>query len=159
MRPLNEEETKIVIEKLSKYVGNNVAHLIDRPDGNYCFRLQRDRIFYVSEEIMRRATNISRESLHSLGVCIGKMTHSGKFRLQITCLPILSQYAKYKIWVKPNGEQSFLYGNHILKSQLGRITESTDQYQGVVVYNMADVPIGFGVSAKSTADCRKCDPT
>ena len=39
-----------------------------------------------------------------------------------------------KIWMKPAGEQSFLYGNHILKSGLGRITENTPQYQGVIVY-------------------------
>lgn len=48
---------------------------------------------------------------------------------------------QYKVWVKPGSEQSFLYGNHILKSGLGRITESTTQYQGVVVYSMADVPL------------------
>ena len=53
------------------------------------------------------------------------------------------------IKVKPSSEQSFLYGNHILKSGLGRITEGAAQYQGVVVYNMNDVPLGknflFGV--------------
>lgn len=48
---------------------------------------------------------------------------------------------QYKVWVKPGAEQSFLYGNHLLKSGLGRITESTAQYQGVVVYSMADVPL------------------
>lgn len=75
--------------------------------------------------------------------------------------------------VKPTSEQSFLYGNHVLKSGLGRITEGTEQYQGVVVYSMSDVPLGelfiigisnlyifegFGVAAKSTMDCRKADP-
>lgn len=48
---------------------------------------------------------------------------------------------QYKVWVKPGAEQSFLYGNHVLKSGLGRITENTAQYQGVVVYSMADVPL------------------
>lgn len=43
--------------------------------------------------------------------------------------------------MKPGSEQSFLYGNHVLKSGLGRITENTAQYQGVVVYSMADVPL------------------
>lgn len=43
--------------------------------------------------------------------------------------------------MKPGAEQSFLYGNHVLKSGLGRITENTMQYQGVVVYSMADVPL------------------
>ena len=49
MRPLTEEETKELFEKLSKYIGDNVKLLIDRPDGNYCFRLAKDRIFYVRE--------------------------------------------------------------------------------------------------------------
>ena len=47
------------------------------------------------------------------------------------------------MWVKPTSEMSFLYGNHVLKAGLGRITEDTPQYQGVVVMNMADVPLGF----------------
>jgi len=38
MRPLTEEETKILFEKLSKYIGDNVKLLIDRADGAYCFR-------------------------------------------------------------------------------------------------------------------------
>lgn len=29
--------------------------------------------------------------------------------------------------------------------------------QGVVVFNMNDVPIGFGITARSTTDCRKLD--
>merc|ERR1712106_858993 len=88
---------------------------------------------------------------------MGKLTKSGKFMLQITALPILAQFAKHKVWIKPAGEKSFTSGNHILKSNLGRITENTDQYEGVVVYTMSDYPIGFGVTAKSTADCRKVD--
>lgn len=50
-------------------------------------------------------------------------------------------YFQYKIWVKPGAEQSYLYGNHVLKSGLGRITDNTPQYQGVVIYSMADIPL------------------
>ncbi len=83
---------------------------------------------------------------------------------------------QYKIWLKPAAEQQFLYGNHIMKSGLGRISESTSKYQGVVVYNMADIPLvyflrlicniliieiccfqGFGVAAKATSECRHAD--
>ena len=62
-----------------------------------------------------------------------------------------------QMWVKPTSEMSFLYGNHLLKSGLGRITENTPANQGVVVFSMSDVPLGFGVAAKSTQDCRKLD--
>jgi 60S ribosome subunit biogenesis protein NIP7 len=54
---------------------------------------------------------------------------------------------------------SYLYGNHVLKAGLGRITENTPKYQGVVIMNMANVPLGFGVTAHSTLECRKLDPT
>jgi hypothetical protein len=52
----------------------------------------------------------------------------------------------------------FLYGNNVLKSGLARITENTPAYTGVVIYNMADIPLGFGVTAKSTNECRNLDP-
>lgn len=75
-------------------IGENIKLLIERPDGTYCFRLHRDRIYYVSEDIMKRATNVCRENLISLGVCFGKFTKTKKFRLHITALDYLAPYAK-----------------------------------------------------------------
>lgn len=94
-------------------IGSNIKHLIDRPDETYCFRLQKDRVYYVryelgrlgnsmgyshgySESMMRMATNIGRDHLGSLGVCFGKFTKTGKFTLHITALDHLAQYAKVK---------------------------------------------------------------
>jgi 60S ribosome subunit biogenesis protein NIP7 len=54
---------------------------------------------------------------------------------------------------------SYLYGNNVLKAHLGRITENTPKYQGVVFFSMADVPLGFGVTGSSTKDCKKLDST
>lgn len=65
---------------------------------------------------------------------------------------------RYKVWLKSSAEQQFLYGNHIAKSGLGRITENTPKYQGVVVYSMSDLPLGFGVTARSTTECKVSDP-
>ncbi|EFN52108.1 hypothetical protein CHLNCDRAFT_139408 [Chlorella variabilis] len=159
LRPLTEEETKVVFEKLHKFIGKNIKALVDRGgEQPYCLRLQKNRVFYVREDIMRRATNVARERLVALGTCIGKFTHSGKFRVTIGALDLLAQYAKYKVWVKPSAEMQFLYGNHVLKNGLGRITENTPAYTGVVVYSMSDVPLGFGVTAKSTSECRAADP-
>ncbi|XP_032709970.1 60S ribosome subunit biogenesis protein NIP7 homolog isoform X2 [Lontra canadensis] len=112
MRPLTEEETRVMFEKIAKY-----------------------------EKILKLAANISGDKLVSLGTCFGKFTKTHRFRLHVTALDYLAPYAKYKVWIKPGAEQSFLYGNHVLKSGLGRITENTCQYQGVVVYSMADVPL------------------
>lgn len=122
-------------------------------------RLQKDRVYYVSERLMKAAQCVEKQHLASLGTCFGKFTHSGKFRLHITCLDYLAQYAKYKMWIKPSGEMSFLYGNDVAKAHLGRITENTPKHQGVVFFSMGDIPLGFGVSAASTKDCRKLQPT
>ena len=48
---------------------------------------------------------------------------------------------QYKVWLKPSAEQQFLYGHHVMKSGLGRITEDTQQYQGIVIYSMNDLPL------------------
>jgi 60S ribosome subunit biogenesis protein NIP7 len=159
MRPLTEDETTKVFEKLAKFIGPNLKQLLDGAGEPHCFRLQKDRVYYVSEEVMRRATNVARDHLASLGVCFGKFTHHKNFHLHISCLDYLARYAKHKVWVKPSSEMSFLYGNHILKAGLGRITENTPQATGVVVYNMSDMPMGFGLTARSTLDCRKAAPT
>ena len=180
MRPLTEEETKVLFEKLNKYIGDNIKLLLDRGDGAYCFRLHKDRVYYVSEKIMRQvfiyvkrrsnltlfsklgiiyqAANVARENLVSLGTCFGKFTKTRKFRLHITALAFLAPYAQHKIWVKAGAEQQFLYGHHVMKSGLGRITENTPKYQGVIVYSMKDLPLGFGVAAKATGECRNADP-
>ncbi|KAG5894068.1 hypothetical protein JTB14_003927 [Gonioctena quinquepunctata] len=146
MKRLSEERTKILFEKLSKYIGTNVKLLIERPDGLYCFREQRDRVYYVAEKILKLATTIPYDNLITVGTCFGKFTKSNKFKLHS------------KIWLKASAEQQFLYGHHVAKSGLGRISESTEKYQGVIVYSMADVPLGFGVAARSTAECKHADP-
>ncbi|XP_020281148.1 60S ribosome subunit biogenesis protein NIP7 homolog [Pseudomyrmex gracilis] len=159
MKQLSEERTKLVFEKLTKYIGANVKNLIDRPDDTYFFREQKDRVYYVSQKILSLGSTVAPDHLLSIGTCFGKFTKSGKFKLHITALHYLAPYAQHKIWVKPSAEQQFLYGNHILKSGLGRITEGTSQHQGVVVFSMNDLPLGFGVAAKSTVDCKHANPT
>jgi 60S ribosome subunit biogenesis protein NIP7 len=115
MRPLTEDESKTVFTKLANYIvsegaftlyslwtnfrfqGKNLVHLIDRQDEPYCFRLHRDRVFYVSESSMRLGISVARTNLVSLGTCFGKFSKSGKFKLHITALDYLAQYAKYKV--------------------------------------------------------------
>ena len=95
----------------------------------YCFRLHKERVYYLSQALARRAAHAERGKLVHLGTCFGKFTKSLKFRLHVTCLDYLAQFAKYKVWVKPSSELSYLYGNNVLKAGLGRITENTPQYQ------------------------------
>ncbi|RYP12892.1 hypothetical protein DL765_007108 [Monosporascus sp. GIB2] len=155
MRPLTEPETKVLFDKLANYTGSSLKNLIapldDSPDADrYVFRLHKDRVYYVLLSIANLATSVARENLSSLGVCLGRFTKSGKFRLHITALPILAEHARYKIWIRSNGEMPFLYGGNVVKAHVGRFTEDTPEHQGVVVLSMDDKPLGFGVTA---ADC------
>lgn len=159
MRPLTEDETKVVFEKLANYIGRNISFMVDNSANPHVFRLQKDRVYYVSESVAKFATSVSRDKLMALGTCLGKFTKTGKFRLHITALPYVAQFAKYKVWIKPNGEMPFLYGNHVLKAHVGRISEDIPEHAGVVVVSMHDVPLGFGVSAKSTLETRNMQPT
>jgi 60S ribosome subunit biogenesis protein NIP7 len=144
---------------LWRSIGRNLQLLLERKDGNYAFRLQKDRVYYMSEAVLKVATGVPRENLVSTGTCFGKFTHSGKFRLHVTALDYIAQFAKYKMWIKPSGEMNYLYGNNVLKAHLGRITENTPKHQGVVFYSMSDIPMGFGVSGQSTQECRKLEST
>ncbi|CAI0430861.1 unnamed protein product [Linum tenue] len=67
MRPLDEAETTVVFEKLLKFTGNNLKNIVKSPahegpypnPGRYCFRLEKNRVYYVSEALVKRATNIN----------------------------------------------------------------------------------------------------
>lgn len=165
MRPLDEKETTQVFEKLFKFTGPNLKHLLERPavegpdaePGRYCLRLHRNRVYYASEALVRRATAVSRPRLAGVGTPIGKFTHHGAFHLTVHALDLLAAHARRRVWLKPDTERSFLFGNSVPKSSLARITENTKAGDGVVVMSMADVPLGFGIAARSAQDCRKAD--
>ncbi|ONH94295.1 hypothetical protein PRUPE_7G009000 [Prunus persica] len=151
MRPLDETETTAVFEKLFKFTGNNLKNIVENPS------LHKNKVYYVSESLVKRATNISRTQLVSIGTCIGRFTHGGSFHLTVQCLSSLASNAKHKVWLKPTSEMSFLYGNHVLKGGLGRITENIVPSDGVVVFPMSDVPLGSGIATttKSEKDDQK----
>jgi 60S ribosome subunit biogenesis protein NIP7 len=43
---------------------------------------------------MKKAGNVARENLISLGTCMGKFTKTKKFRLHVTALDYLAPYAQ-----------------------------------------------------------------
>jgi len=184
MRPLTEPETKTLFDKLANYTGRSLTNLISPPStgsaisDRYVFRLQDSRVYYLPLSLANLATSVARDNLLSIGTCLGKFTKTGKFRLHITALDIIAPYARYKVWIKPNGEMPFLYGGNILKAHVGRWSEDCPEHQGVVVYSMDDTPLvsgllsgdidirnlltrmqGFGVTARSTAETRRLEPT
>ena len=159
MRPLTEEETRTFIEKLAKYIGRNASYLIDRTDEPHLFVLHKDRVYYVPEALHRRATNLPRDSLVALGTCFGKFTKTKKFRLHITCLDHLAQYACHRVWIKSTAEMSYLYGNHVLKAHVARMTDETPEHQGIVVCTAGEMPLGFAATAKPATMMASLEPT
>lgn len=53
---------------------------------------------------------------------------------------------------------SYMYGNHVLKAHINKMTEDTPEHQGVIIYSSNDLPLGFAVTAKSSAAVAKLDP-
>jgi hypothetical protein len=47
----------------------------------------------------------------------------------------------------------------VLKAHAARWSEDCPEHSGVVVYSMNDEPLGFGVTARSTAEAKKLEPT
>lgn len=149
MRPLTEPETQTLFRKLADYTGRSLTHIINPSDQasasyskeRHVFRVQNNRVYYVRESMANFATSVARENLLSLGTCLGKFTKTGKFRLHITALDVIAPHARYKVWVKPNGEMPFLYGGNIVRAHVGRWSEDCPQHQGVVVLSMDDTPL------------------
>ena len=127
MRPLTDEETRVVFDKLKRYFGQNLRHLVNRPDDLHLFRLQTERVFYMRERILKHAGLTPRKQLLSAGECPGKFTHSKKFRLTVTCLDYLARLATFRV-LKSSGEH-FVYGNNIVKARLRR-TEGAPRNAG-----------------------------
>lgn len=181
MRPLTDVETQTLFTKLANYTGRSLNHLLtdtgpdatltetktlsstigssSTPGDRHVFRIQNSRVYYVRSSLANLATSIARPNLLSLGTCLGKFTKTGKFRLHITALDIIAPHARYKVWVKANGEMPFLYGGHVVKAHVGRWSEDCPEHTGVVVMNMSDTPLGFGVTARSTAEVKRLEPT
>ena len=124
MRPLTDVEAQTVFNKMAQYTGQSLSHLISdsstnpsskKPD-RHVFRISGgNRVYYVRESLANLATSVARHNLLSIGTCLGKFTKTGKFRLHITALDVIAPHARYKVWVRPNGEMPFLYGGHVVK--------------------------------------------
>ncbi|KAE8154724.1 hypothetical protein BDV25DRAFT_147326 [Aspergillus avenaceus] len=162
MRQLTEQETKTLFEKLANYTGRSLNNLIttsEDPNDRYVFRLHGNRVYYMRMSLANLSTAIPRTNLLSLGTCIGKFTKSGQFRMHITALDVIAPHARYKVWIKPNGEMPFMYGGNIVRAHLQKFSEDLPEHAGVVVLNSNDTPLGFGISARSSQEARKLDPT
>ncbi|ANQ09426.1 60S ribosome subunit biogenesis protein NIP7-like protein [Plasmodium coatneyi] len=155
MRPLNDNETMMVFKKLSKYVGNNLLSMLSYNNEEYVLRLHRSSVYFVRAELAKQAEAIiNKNSLISLGICLGKFTKANNFFIKITSLSFLNEFCIHKIWLKESGEKNFLFGNNVLKSHLLKVSDNIKKGDGIIVLSMNDSPIGFGISIRNTQDIK-----
>ncbi|BFZ08326.1 hypothetical protein BsWGS_11365 [Bradybaena similaris] len=154
LRPLTHEETSTFFDKLSKYIRDNIKLLIDRPDGAYCFRLHKDLVYYMCEELQKISSSATHDSLLSIGSCFGKFTKSGKFHLHVTALHNLAPSAKHKV-VEIECQAAILVWSPCDEIRCWMYNGRAEQYLVVIVYNMNDQHLGFGVSEKTHSSIRK----
>ncbi|KJP85177.1 hypothetical protein AK88_05195 [Plasmodium fragile] len=155
MRPLNDNETMLVFKKLSKYVGNNLLSMLSYNNEEYVLRLHRSSVYFVRAELAKQAEAIiNKNSLISLGICLGKFTKANNFFIKITSLSFLNDFCIHKIWLKESGEKNFLFGNNVLKSHLLKVSDNIKKGDGIIVLSMNDSPIGFGISIRNTQDIK-----
>ncbi|SPJ13028.1 large ribosomal subunit assembling protein, putative [Plasmodium sp. DRC-Itaito] len=154
MRPLNDQETMIVFKKLSKFVGNNLLTMLSYSNEEYILRLHRSNVYFVRADVAKQAESLNKNSLISMGICLGKFTKTNKFFIKITAISFLNQFCIHKIWLKESGEKNFLFGNNVLKSHLLKISDNIKKGDGIMVLSMNDNPIGFGISIRNTQDIK-----
>ena len=76
--------------------------------------------------------------------------------MHITALDVIAPHARYKLWVKPNGEMPFLYGGNVVKAHVGKWSEDCPAHQGVVVLSMNDTPLVF-LQGETDYGLDRCD--
>ena len=62
---------KVVFEKMFKFTGDNLKSIVENPShegldnnpGQYCFRLNKNKVYYASEALVKHATNVARPNL------------------------------------------------------------------------------------------------
>jgi 60S ribosome subunit biogenesis protein NIP7 len=77
--------------------------------------------------------------------------------LLITSLGLLSSLALHKCWLKSNNEMGYLYGNHLLKSNILKLSDNIMENNGIIVYTHNNLPLGFGNSTKNLLDLKSLD--
>lgn len=143
MRALNTDEQNKVFAKIKFFVGDNIKRVLG--DGSKLF-IHEQRVLLLPERVRAGTSMIARKNLVVAGTVLGRFTKGGNFKLGITCLNLLSQWALYRIWIKNSAEMNYLYGNNSLKSHVFRISENVPINSGVFVFNQSDVPLGFGIT-------------
>lgn len=143
MRALSEQEEEKVVGKLRLFVGDATKDLLSDKRLHY----NNQKILLITDGILKATSQLKRKEIISAGTIIGKFTKHDNFRITITALHALQEYALHRVWIKASAEMNFLYGNNALRSHVQKVSEDIPMNAGVFVYNHANTPLGFGILA------------
>ena len=51
-----------------------------------------------------------------------------------------------------------MYGNHVKKENIGRLTVNIPKYDGILYFSMNDLSLGFGVASRGSMECKQLEP-
>lgn len=92
MRSLTESELRVVLEKLTSFIGSSVKEILlpfdtsSKSDRNV-FRLSHSRVYLVPLSLANLATSIPRRNLLSCGTCLGMSSLIVKFHDLLSYFP------------------------------------------------------------------------
>ena len=141
-----------MFEKLARFIGDSAKVLLLRKDEEYVFRVIGSRVFYLPLRIEKLAQAIGQAQLLHAGVFVGKLTHGGNFHLCLPALPLLEQFAPFRVYLSKTAEAAFVYGNDVMRAQIAKITDGVPENAGVLVCDMDGNGLGFGTTTKSSVD-------
>jgi len=159
MRELKTEEARILLSKLVKFKGKKLVNFLKINFFSFLvFKIQKKRIFFSSLSLYSRIFNFSKKRIGSFGICVGRFSHSKKLKFLI---PLLNMLLKYKglfsAFLKTEGEKSFLFGKHVEKKNVSKLSKNVFKNDGIVLFNKNKIAIGFGEALKSIVFIPKLD--
>merc|ERR1712046_528575 len=131
MGMLSLDGTKYVYEKIFQFIGKSIHDINKEGQELYFFRERERFIYFVRDSLIRRASSLLKDNLVSYGTCIGKVSHSGRFRLTIGAMDLISLKSDKKVWLERGSDLKFLYGINVLKSGLNKTTKNIPKFVGV----------------------------
>ena len=78
MRPLTDEETKLVLQKLVKYIGKKATYMVASEEANYVFRLHRQRVYYCDEDLLKFVGTFEKKKINFIWYMLRKIYKNWK---------------------------------------------------------------------------------
>lgn len=159
MRELKIEEARFLLTRLVKYKGKKLINFLKVNFISFLvFKVQKNRIFFSSLFLYSRIFNFAKKRIGSFGICIGRFSHSRKLKFLIPFLNLLlKNKGVFSAVLNGEGEKSFLFGKHVEKKNVSKISKNIFKNDGIVLFSKNKIPIGFGETLKSIVFIAKFD--